>query len=89
MGTDDDGHGDRHIPKDHARAKEKLRHEHEQRRDAQNNLVDTLRQYGTVVLAAVVFLPPHLVVFVFCMALVYMLMRYARPSSRRTTVPTG
>ncbi|KAF5129679.1 DnaJ subfamily C member 7 [Metarhizium anisopliae] len=88
--TDASDSRDANVPEDHATAKEELMHEYQQRRDARNNLVDTLRQYGMLVLAAVVLLPPHLAVAaVFCMLLVYMLMRYVRPSSRTATKPTG
>jgi hypothetical protein len=88
--NDDQDSWDSDTPEEHATTKDKLRHEYQQRRDARNKLVETVRQYGMVVLAALVLLPPHLVlVAIFCMALVYVLMKYGGLSSRRTTKPTG
>ncbi|GAO13135.1 hypothetical protein UVI_02024930 [Ustilaginoidea virens] len=44
---DDGGFPDEHVP-----AKQELRHEYEQRRQARDELVETLRRYGTVILGA-------------------------------------
>ncbi|KAF7562005.1 hypothetical protein G7046_g2133 [Stylonectria norvegica] len=67
----------------------KLRDHLKQQREARNQLVDTVRRYGTVVLAAAVFLPAQLVLLALVgTALVYTCMRFVRPRGG-SRMPSG
>jgi len=77
------------MPEDAARAaKEKLHGDFRRRREARDELVDTLRRYGMAVLAAAVLLPPQLVALgLVGVGLLYLCNRYLWPrSGNRATV---
>lgn len=79
----DEGSWSRTVPSS------KLRDQVEQRRETRDRLVDTVRRYGTVVLAAAVLLPAQLALLALVgIAFVYICMRHVWPLGR-SKMPTG
>lgn len=61
----------------------KWQEDFEERQQARNRLIDTVRAYGMVLLGALVLLPPPLVAFgAVCAIIVYFFMKYVWRGSR-------